>query len=232
MKSISFLKQACVVTGAVLALWALPSAAWAQGGSNSEDGWYLGLNGGVQHRVPAKDALGAATEFNNPGFDIGFLIGHRWQDVRVEGELLYINNSNAREIVTGAFDEPGQGNVGLRSMLVNVIYELGGSVHWRPYLGAGVGFFHSEVHGLTSPTLAKGVPGFFGPTVVDTTSRETPGWNFKAGIGYRVSDKTELTLGTRYFRGNPFRLDSATLGVLDVNGAKVASIEAGFRVRF
>jgi opacity protein-like surface antigen len=228
----SFLKQTLVIAGAALAFCTVPSVTWAQSGPTAEDGWYLGLNGGVQHRVPAKDALGAETVFKNPGFDLGAVIGHRWHDVRLEAELLYINNNNAREIVTGAFDEEGQGNIGLRVVLANVIYQIGGSKHWRPYLGAGVGFFHSEVHGLTSPTLSGGVPGFFGPTVVDTTSRETPGWDFKAGIGYTVSDKTELTLGTRYFRGNPFRLDSATLGELDVNGAKVASIEGGFRVRF
>jgi opacity protein-like surface antigen len=225
-------KQISAIGTMILALCAVPSTARAQSAPNPENHWYLGLGGGAIKRVPAEDKIGAATVFKNPGFDLGLFIGHKWADVRVEAEMLYVNNNNAREIVTGAFDEEGHGNIGLRFVFANVSYDFGHSKKWKPFAGVGVGFFHSEVHGLTSFTLAQGVPGFFGPTVVDTVSPETPAWNFKAGVGYHVSDKTELFIAGRYIRGNDFRIDSPTLGILEVNGATLGTIEAGFRVKF
>ena len=220
------------IAGAVLLWCAVPSMAQAQQPAGDPDtGWYVGVGGGPQVRADAKDLIGAATVFKT-GFDLGASIGYRWEDVRVEGEMLYINNNNAREIVTGAFDEEGRGNVGLRAVMANVYYDIGNSAKWRPYVGAGVGFFQSQVHGLTSKTLSAGVPGFFGPTVVDTSSPETPAWNFKIGLSYRANKQTHLYIGYRYFHGSDFHLDSATLGALDVNGAKVNALEVGFRAGF
>jgi predicted porin len=95
--------------------------------------------------------------------------------------------------------------------------------------------FQSQVNGLTSPTLLAGIPnpagGFFlAPTVVDTRSRWTACHQFKVGVGYEIDPRTEVFLGYRYFKGGNFTLNSTTLGRLDVNGAKVSTVEVGLRV--
>jgi opacity protein-like surface antigen len=188
-------------------------------------------NAGAQNRRTAKDKIGAATVFHT-GFDVSGFVGHRFHDVQIDGEVLFINNNNKREIITGAFDEEGFGSVNLRAVLANVTYDLGRSTAWRPYVGGGLGFFHAQVNGLTSKTLQSGIPGVLEPTVIDTGSRETPAWNIKLGAWFKTSAMTRLTVGYRYFHGGDFKLQTETIGVLEVNGAKVHAFELGLQASF
>jgi len=219
--------------------WIAPapvSAADADAGEGRRGPWYVGLDLGLQSRKDAKDAVGAATQFEDGWMASGF-VGYHLKQARIEGEIGYFNNSNKREIVTGVLNERAEGNIGLGMMLFNGYYDfqIKKAPRWKPYVGAGFGLFQSQVNGLTSPTLLAGIPnpagGFFlQPTVVDTRSRWTSCHQFKVGIGYELARHTEVFLGYRYFKGSNFTLNSTTLGRLDVNGAKVSTVEMGLRV--
>lgn len=208
------------------------AALGTSGAKPVDNNFYISANLGFQHRADAKDKLGAATVFDNPGYFTGGALGYRFlKNFRVEGEANLFNNVNKREIVTGAFNEPAQGNISLQTFMLNGYYDIpvkkGSKL--KPFIGGGIGVFQSQVNGLTSKTLSTGVPGFFGPTVVDTKSKFTAAYQFKIGLGYAVSRKADIFVNYRLLRGSSFRLNSPTLGVLDVNKPRVNGFEVGVR---
>lgn len=213
----------------------LPQSASAQV-NDPEAGWYVAVSGGLQNRADAEDVQGAATVFKR-GFVLSGALGYRFGLIRVEGESGLTNNPNEREIVTGAFDEVGEGNISLRTYMMNAYVDLplGGSV--RPYVGGGIGMFQSRVHGLTSATLLGGIPnpegGFFlSPTVVDTTSNFVRAYQFRVGAAFVLNDHADINAGYRFLGGDEFTIHSPTLGRLDVNGPRVHAIEIGVRAKF
>lgn len=203
-------------------------------GGTTDHNWYLSASVGAERRADAKDKLGAATVFKNPGYFVNGALGRSiGNNFRIEGETGLLNNVNKREIVTGAFNEPARGNISLKTFMLNAYYDIPlNSSRFKPFIGAGIGVFQSEVHGLTSPTLMTGVPGFFGPTIVDTTSKFTVAEQLKVGVSYAATPKSDVFLNYRYLTGGAFRLTSATLGTLDVNRPKVQGLELGVRVKF
>jgi opacity protein-like surface antigen len=232
---VSLKKWLCVLVLAVVAGALLPAAP-AAAQNDTERPWYFGLSWGWQEREDARDVQGAATVFHD-GWLLSGYFGRRFQGIRVEGEAGLFYNGNKREIVTGVFDEPGEGNIQLQIFMLNAYYdfEIKSQPRWKPYVGFGYGMFKSEVNGLTSPTLLAGIPnpagGFFlSPTVVDTASRFKAAYQWKIGVNYMLDSRTELFLGYRYFKGRSFTLHSNTLGRLDVSGPQTDTLEVGFRV--
>jgi opacity protein-like surface antigen len=186
-------------------------------GNPDHEGFYITGSGGWQAREKSTDiGLGTAAEFKD-GFLLNGGVGYRFPfNIRAEVEAGYQNNknkaflnessvlfavgSNAPGLPIGSQDQ-SVGNVGLRSFMVNLYYDipLGPDSKWKPYIGGGVGTYQSTINGFTSPTLsANGI-------AISTSSRETFAWQLRAGLAYRVIERAELFGGYRYFHGDDLK---------------------------
>lgn len=208
--------------------------------------YYLSLGVGAEHRENAADRSGAATKFKQ-GLDGTLALGrHVGRSVRVEAETNYFYNANDKEyapvpgtpLVTG---DPARGNIGLETYMFNVYDDITikKSPRLKPFVGAGIGLFQSQVHGLTSATLVNlsaltggAVPNF----VLDTSSDWQTAYQFKAGLAYQADKDTVVYIDIRRFLGNRFQLQSTNpaitggTGNLYVGGPRVTSIDVGVRI--
>jgi opacity protein-like surface antigen len=216
--SSSTLAGATAVLTAALAL-AIPGRVSAQ---TLTSGAYIGASGALQWRGTATD-VAAATTFKR-GFAINGMLGYRVdKHIRVEGEYSHLNNGN-ETATAGMLHENASGNISLNAYMVSAYYDFNvGHSRIRPYLGGGIGTYQSQINSLTTPTLLKS------NIVVIATSPNLFAYQWRAGIGYAVSPRTEVYLGYRQFKGGHLRFDVAGLGTLRPNGPHTDHIEVGIR---
>jgi opacity protein-like surface antigen len=226
-----------LTAAAVLAAAPTGHSAFAQ---DVESGFFLSATATTQNREIGEDInLGTAAEWDR-GFGISALLGYRAPiGVRVEVEWSVLDNNNI-----GFFFPPypngpreeSSGHITLRSFLVNGSYDvpLGrfapnlSRVH--PFVGFGIGASESRISGVTTATLQAGIPGLFGPTVLDTASRYTQSWQARVGVGFQATKNFEVFGAWRHFETDLLKFKTIQFPDVQVEGANIDGLEIGIRV--
>lgn len=215
-------------------------------GPRCMDPWYIALSGGWAHRNTVHEADDPQTfiEFAE-GFALNGALGYRFSLFRVETEFSFMNHEcdtagAGPAIRAGIPASPATGNVNLRAYMLNVYHDIDlAFTAWRPYLGAGLGFYQSELNSLypdffANPGLA---PFGFNTNPVNSTSDIPFAYQFRAGGSLPLGERTELFVGYRYFKGEELTFASAPFAgpaapTFHPDGAEVHSVESGLRIRF
>jgi opacity protein-like surface antigen len=219
-----------------------PAAQPPSDNDEPRTGFYLGVSAGSQGRAIGVDInLGTAAEWSR-GFGVSPLLGYRAPGgVRVEFEMSNLDNNNVGFFFPPYPNGPREesaGHVGLRSFMLNAAYDvpLGrfspGLRRLSPFFAFGLGATESRINGVTSATLQAGIPGIFGPTVLDTASRFTQTWQTRLGSGFEVSDRVEVFGDWRYFKTGLLKFKTIQFPDVQVEGAKINEIEGGIRIFF
>jgi opacity protein-like surface antigen len=200
------------------------------------DRWYIGLSGGTATRERVHEITDARTfiEFDT-GFAANVAIGYRFDMFRIEAETSFMNTDCAQAGAVG-LSTPTVGNVNLKALMFNAYhdFELQNWL-WKPYVGAGLGIYQSEINGLYPEFFdTLGVP--FTGVPVNCTSNMPFTYQFRAGISRPIGERTEFFAGYRYFRGETLTFSSAPFAsfapTFNPNGAVVHAAELGIRIRF
>ncbi|MEM8502344.1 MAG: P44/Msp2 family outer membrane protein [Cyanobacteria bacterium P01_D01_bin.1] len=198
-----------------------------------QDGPYLTIYGvPIQRRGFAEDSIGRAT-FDNGGGG-GGAIGYRLGDFRFDAELSYFTNPfnelfffnpGTTEVAPNQPEESPGAFVDGRAVMFNVYYDIPLSKRFRPYVGAGVGFYNGRINDLSPPG--------FGGFVANSSSPNLAAYQLRAGLNYSPNSRFDLFTGYRFFRGERFEypIENSDL-LLRPNGLKSSSLEAGVRVVF
>jgi len=151
------------------------------------------------------------------GFVIGASIGYTMvypesaADLRFEVEGLYRRNDdgqinsawtpisdNEDSESLGYETVPISGSLEVRSAMLNVLVDFHTPTRVVPYLGVGAGISQVVAEGYTldynRAVVGLGYPQFFDEEIYALS------WQAIAGVGYRLSPGTMLTLEFRYFR--------------------------------
>jgi outer membrane protein with beta-barrel domain len=216
--------------------------AHAQGSTNAGPGFYVGLSAGVQTRAIGVDVnLGTAAEWSK-GFAVSPSIGFRFPgDVRAEFEFATLDNNNVGFFLPPYPNGPREnsaGHVTLSSLMTNVYYDMQlGSMSSRlsrvsALVGVGLGSTVSRIQGVTSATLQAGIPGIFGPTVLDTASRYTKTWQTRLGASVRVTNRADVFADWRHYKTGQLNFKTIQFPEVDVVGANIQEFEGGIRIAF
>jgi opacity protein-like surface antigen len=96
-------------------------------------------------------------------------------------------------------------NLSSAVFLANGYVDLGTWYGVTPFLGAGVGFAHQRLVGLTDVGVATGGFG-----VAPDTGKFNFAWALMAGLGYSVSPNLKLEVGYRYLNTGTFTTNPIT----------------------
>jgi len=160
-------------------------------------------------------------------------------NVRIEFELSLLDNNNIGFYFPPYPNGPREqsaGHVSLTSFMVNGYYDvpLGqfapGLRRVRPFIGVGIGPTVSRINGVTSQTLQAGIPGVFGPTVLDTASRFTQSWQTRLGATIEATDRLEVFGDWRHFETGQLNFKTIQFPDVQVTGANIDGFEGGIRV--
>jgi opacity protein-like surface antigen len=217
---------------------AVPVSHNAAVGSCDPKRWYIGLGGGWQERGTVHE-IGDPTTFII--FDSGFLLnaqlGYHFDLFRVEAEFSFMNNA-VETAGSGGAVSASSGNIGLRAYMANIYHDFQIS-DWllQPYVGAGIGFYQSEINSMYPDFFGTVPDDFFPRSPLNTTSDIPLAYQFRAGISRPVGQRTELSIGYRYFKGEELEFAAAPFATpaaptFHPDGAEIHSLEAGLRVRF
>ncbi len=197
--------------------------------------WYVALSGAWSDRETVHEVGEPATfiEFND-GFAINAALGHEFELFRLEFEYSYFNNQIALAGAgipgVGNLVSDASGNISVKAYMLNVYHDFDFGGCLKPYVGGGIGLFQSEINSL--------LPTFFGqlgtPTLgVNTTSDVGFAYQFRAGVNYELTRRTELFAGYRFFdNGDPLTFAAEPFGVFHPDSATFHNFEAGLRVKF
>lgn len=199
--------------------------------SGCSQGWYLSVSGGWADRRRVHEVGDNATFLTfDGGFSLSAALGHRFGDFRLEGEFSLQNTeieSAGASTPNGNVASAATGNISLRCYMLNLYYDLPLGCKLKPYFGAGIGFYQSEINSLN--------PDFFvgaGLPALNTTSDFPFAYQLRAGVSYELNSRTDVFAGYRFFDGNTLTFSAAPFGTFRPNGAITHSIETGLRVKF
>lgn len=196
--------------------------------------WYVSLSGAWSTRETVHEEGDPATFLTfNDGFAINAAIGHEFKLFRLEFEYSYFNNQiiEAGAGVNGVnYVGDATGNISVKAYMLNVYHDFDFGGPLTPYVGGGIGLFQSEINSL--------YPSFFpalGATDygVNTTSDVGFAYQFRAGVNYELTRRTELFTGYRFFdNSEPLTFASYPFGVFYPDSATFHNFEAGLRIKF
>jgi len=198
--------------------------------------FYLGLSGAIQHRAIGQDVnLGTAAQWGT-GFGVSQLFGYRWDGgYRLEFEIGLLDNPNIKfwfpPYPNGPVED-SNGHVTLRTYMINGYYDFKfGSKKIKPFVGGGWGITESRINGVTSKTLQSGIPGIFGPTVLDTASRYTKSGQIRAGVDLKCkNDRFSVFFNYLYFQTAQLNFKTETFPDVQVRGAKINGFQGGLHI--
>lgn len=198
--------------------------------------WYISISGGWQHRETVHEANDPLTFIVfDDGFAANAALGYRFDMFRIEAEYSFMNNEVDTAGAAG-LSSPAAGNVGLRALMFNVYHDVDIDVFsWKPYVGAGIGLYQSEINSLYPDFFDVAGPPLAG-TAVNTTSDMPFAYQFRVGATRQLGKRTEFYLGYRYFRGEELEFASLPFSnfapTFHPQGTKNHAIEFGLRIRF
>lgn len=199
------------------------------------DRWYLGFSGGWQQRETVHE-VGDPTTFIEfaGGFQANAQLGYRFDLARIEAEFSFFNNE-CNVAGSGGLSSITTGNVNVKTLMFNIYHDfdnLGWS--WTPYVGAGIGLYQSELNSLY-PDFFDDVPQMTGYPV-NSTSDMPFAYQFRAGVSHPLGERTDFTIGYRYFHGDELTFSSVPFSffapTFSPDGAVFHSVEFGLRVKF
>jgi opacity protein-like surface antigen len=198
-------------------------------------GWYVMLAGAAQSRDNVQEIGDPATFLIfDDGFAINMALGHQFDLFRLDFEYSYFNNqietAGAGIPNVGNFVGDAVGNVSVKAYTLNTYYDYRiGQSCFKPYVGAGIGLMQSEINSLFPsffPALGAATGG------VNTTSNVKFCYQFRVGLSYELTHRTELFSGYRFFDAGPLTFAGEPFGVFSPDGATFHNFEAGLRVKF
>jgi opacity protein-like surface antigen len=172
-------------------------------------------------------------------FHSGFLanaaLGIRFDSFRFELETSFMNNE-VDLAGAGGLSSPSPGNVNIRAYMFNVYHDVQfKDCCWKPYVGAGIGTYQSEINGLIPEFFDQIGPPFAG-VPVNATSDMPLAYQFRAGVTRPVGCRSEFFTGYRYFKGEELEFASAPFATFaptfHPDGAEIHAVELGVRVNF
>ena len=260
-------------------------ATGAQADEGNEGRWYFGLNVPVMFIDNTKtDVSGSMTAGQVTGtyttkavshYGLGFRVGgtvgyYVIPNLRLEGEVFYgfarvkkSDHSGTRVMAAGnTIPIPGtvtakiKGNAKMLGAMVNAWYDIPVDPQWIPYVGGGVGVFHTDFSGLKWDTdliarrfatplvcgpqnltgaacdaalTAAGIKGAR-PADKDTVFAFQVG----GGVAYKVSDETSVHLSYKYQMAPGLQFDGKTGGttIKTKSAMRIHLFEVGFRYLF
>lgn len=187
------MRSLAILGGVAAAAWCLAGAASAQNYFQANVGGTLNASTDLTGTLTdGPDTLTASEDF---GIDRGlFVSGAFGRDngmVRFEGEILYTKGDLEDTVVTDGADTYDLGDVSVSqaAVMLNVLFDLGSSERFQPYVGAGVGY---------------GATRFEAPDLDEDEAGTGVAWQVKAGVTIVASDRLSWDIGYRYFRGAEF----------------------------
>ncbi len=167
--------------------------------------WYASVNAGVTLLDDADFtdtfAAGSATgsiDFD-PGFGLSGAAGYSWGNFRLEGEISYRKNgldevqvdtlSVAGVLFTslGTFDIDGDTTA--LGFMANGWYDVDTGTPWVPFLGAGLGVARLNID----------IESIAGVATTYDESDNVFAYQAGAGVGYKVTPTTTVSLSYRFF---------------------------------
>ena len=199
------------------------------------DRWYVSVSGAWQQRETVHEVDDSQTFIKfHSGFAANAALGMRFEQFRLELETSFMNNE-VDLAGAGGLSSPSPGNVNLRAYMFNVYHDVQfQNSCWRPYVGAGIGIYQSELNGLI-PEFFSSV-GNFSEYPINATSDMPLAYQFRAGVSRQIGCRSEFFSGYRYFKGEELEFASAPFAqfapTFHPDGAEVHAIEFGVRVNF
>lgn len=201
------------------------------------DRWYIAIMGGYQDREMVHEVGDPSTFIGfEGGFSMNAALGYRFDSFRIEAEYSFMNNECATA-GSGGLSSDTIGNINLRALMFNIYhdFEIPGWC-WKPYLGAGIGIYQSEINGLF-PEFFQTVGGSFATTPLNCTSDMPFAYQFRAGASRPIGERAELFCGYRYFHGEELEFSDAPFAsgaapAFNPDGAWTHGVEFGLRVKF
>lgn len=215
------MRSLAILGGVAAAFWCLASGASAQNYFQANVGGTLNASTDVSGSLTdGGDTLTADEEFD---IDRGlFLSGAFGRDngmMRIEGEVLYTKGDLEDTVVTDGADtyDLGEVSVSQAALMVNVLFDLGTSERFQPYLGAGIGY---------------GATRFEAPDLDEDEVGTGLAWQVKAGVTIVASERLSWDIGYRYFRGADFEAGYTEPGFAYELEAKTTSHAVTVGARF
>lgn len=147
-------------------------------------------------------------------------LGYRYNDFRVEGQVMY-GRSDADHVSFSGGGGDLSGYYDMWGATVNIFYDIPVGARFRPYVGAGLGGIRFKAHDIT----LTGFPPTCGSNTLFT-------YRFMAGISYALTDAWRLILGYR-FMGIGGQQDYETGGVpLHGDPIHTHAVQAGIQFYF
>lgn len=276
------------IAAAAFALCLAPTfTTGAQAAEGNEGKWYFGLNVPVMFidntktDVSGSMTLGPVTgtyttkavSHYGLGFRVGGTVGYYViPNLRLEGEVFYgfarvkkSVHSGTRVMAAGnTIPIPGKvtakikGNAKMLGAMVNAWYDIPVDPQWIPYVGGGVGIFHTDFSGLkwdtdliartfATPLVCSGQGGQPTPGSQDClqalagikgarpADKDTVfAFQVGGGVAYKVSDETSVHLSYKYQMAPGLQFDGKTGGttIKTKSAMRIHLFEVGFRYHF
>ena len=187
------------LTAVGMALWMTP--AEADPTAKESQPFYIGSGSGVVFGPSAQDVAGKTTF--DPGFAVNLAAGARLPySFRLEAEasLQDVNADELDAFALGLGPEKAYGHTQFTSFMANVYYDIKTPYRWigTPYLGIGIGAYEDDIKNLSNTSLRS-----FGIDI-DSSSGYQFAFQFRVGTTYALTDRLDLSVGYRMFRGEGF----------------------------
>jgi opacity protein-like surface antigen len=205
-------------------------------GCSCRSPWYVSVSGGWEQREIVHEVDDARTFIKfHGGFLANAAFGVRCDSFRLEFETSFMNNG-VDLAGAGGLSSSAAGNVNLHAYMFNVYHDVEfKNCCWKPYVGAGIGTYQSELNGL-NPEFFDQLGAPFAGQPVNATSDMPFAYQFRVGVSRPLGCHAELYSGYRYFRGEELEFASAPFAsfgsTFHPDGAKVHAVELGVRVNF
>ncbi|HEX3703470.1 MAG TPA: porin family protein [Vicinamibacterales bacterium] len=194
--------------------------------ASAQDGAYVRVDGGFQHRARAAENAQTYTDWDN-GFAIDAAVGYETKSrVSFEGEYSYLKNNDKTTASAVTGPAPGLGNVSLDFFMGNVRYDAPVAPSVDVYVSGGLGGYKSYLHGISN-TIAHS----FGIDANGSNDGVVLAWQVRAGLEARVTPHVGVLVGYRYLHGNDLLFKGTAFGDLMPNGVKINAVEAGVRIK-
>jgi len=157
------------------------------------------------------------------GFGISGAVGYRFDNARVEFEIGY-NSNDVDSVTVNDFVTSVDGSIDNWKFLLNGYYDFPTGSRLRPYVGGGAGLAILSANDVSAmvPPLGEG-------SIDDTNTSFL--FQFKAGVGYDVTDTLNAFLGYRLM-GIPGQSFEVLDTDLDADTLFIHSLQVGARYEF
>lgn len=226
-KHVSF---ALIVTGTV----AWVTTAQADTGAKESLPFYIGVGAGAVFRPSAEDIAGKTTF--DPGFAVNLAAGARLPySFRLEAEasLQDVDADELDAFALGLGPERAFGHTQFTSFMANLYYDVRTPYRWlgTPYVGIGIGGYEDDIENLSNTSLRS-----FGIDI-DSSSGYQFAFQFRVGTTYALTDRLDLSVGYRLFRGEGFDFQvpaavGAPNNTLESDAIYLHSAEVGLKFNF